>query len=1067
MKHRITLVAFVLLLLATVVMSVLQPHLTQAATITDKALDVRRRWGNAAMRCLQRSSHGPNNYDPLAIDDNDDVIGSSVDEAYHDLIANSAYSDDMVLGFDLVHDNATMSCENVIPKGLAELKLSVGGFTANDTQSAKELMLRVFAAGGGDWVVGQKYDIKNEVNNANRLLTAMTLKMKAIGAMDPPSNKLKVERVAPLVGLCFSASKNMNPSNYDPGHGDFKVPGLGSFMQIDNMDRGSFSWIKQNGGTNSTKPSQIGDINLSFAAPSNDSLSIGRKWHQNNTDDSSDFYPLGQDLNEATATNDFGIVDCHFVKKNASWIFADKRQWSIGASGQINYAGKPATSSSAAPSASGDQIKDKPSCPSILRSPLSWVGCEIITGATKLILQLDEAIVDALTTNANQTFDENSDNGAGFFKMWSAFRYISMSLLVLIALAMIFSQAIGGGLVDAYTLKKVIPRLVVAVIFISLSWQILKLLIDVVDAIGLSIRALIFAPFGGTDYIVGDFAKSFGGGDTLMLFGAAAGATLAFGFIGILTMAITGLLALIVGFTVVVVRDVVVILLVVMSPIAIVCFILPNTQKIWKMWHESLSKALLMFPLIMAFLAAGRVMAYVTLHGGSTGGGGPKGMAVQGMAFVAFFAPYFLLPKTLAMAGGILGTIGGIVNDRSRGAFDRLKNFRYNRAKQIHQERMDAKSRLGGGRFGKVYRRVASGGAHGSWSPTGASRRRWQEHEMKTLDASAGSMLEEGAARGFINDDAASLARDSSMTRRGFIQRYQALGHTRQEAESALARMEEATGARIGSDAMAVAAQRYRTSVSTTAYGSGPAGLELLKTDLRDMVDKGLISEHDAAGWMKANRGRAEYSSASFGETLDFVRGGDAEQQLASAFKGADPRDMSNWHQSTVESFAGQALTNFDTALGTGDQQQIDVAAADLANYHSMLASVSPRKAQAFADGPLAQGIVGVTFKRQKRDAHGTPMTVGRVDAAGAPVMKDGRQIMDPELEDYHPTFREYIDAARDDSQGHPDFHNRIREYGSARAAAGAAAGAPPPGGAGGAGGPGGPGGAGGPGGGP
>jgi len=99
-------------------------------------------------------------------------------------------------------------------------------------------------------------------------------------------------------------------------------------------------------------------------------------------------------------------------------------------------------------------------------------------------------------------------------------------------------------------------------------------------------------------------------------------------------------------------------------------YILPNTKKMYDIWWDSFAKALLMFPLITAFIAAGRVFALVANKGGN---GGPVG---QLMGFAAYFAPYFLLPLTFKFAGGALANIGGFVNDRHRGAFDRLRKHR-------------------------------------------------------------------------------------------------------------------------------------------------------------------------------------------------------------------------------------------------------------------------------------------------------------------------------------------------------------------------------------------------------
>jgi hypothetical protein len=94
-----------------------------------------------------------------------------------------------------------------------------------------------------------------------------------------------------------------------------------------------------------------------------------------------------------------------------------------------------------------------------------------------------------------------------------------------------------------------------------------------------------------------------------------------------------------------------------------------------------------MFPIIAGFIASGRVFSAVALQPNSSGGA--PGIFNQFIGFAAYFAPYFLLPLTFRFAGGALANIGGFVNDRHRGAFDGLKNFRGNQVKQRRAHAME------------------------------------------------------------------------------------------------------------------------------------------------------------------------------------------------------------------------------------------------------------------------------------------------------------------------------------------------------------------------------------------
>src|SRR5204862_5967758 len=106
--------------------------------------------------------------------------------------------------------------------------------------------------------------------------------------------------------------------------------------------------------------------------------------------------------------------------------------------------------------------------------------------------------------------------------------------------------------------------------------------------------------------------------------------------------------------------QILIMILVILAPVAIITYILPNTQRVYKFWWDAFSKALLMFPLIAGFIAAGRVFSAIAI---ANSDGGALG---QTIGFVAYFAPYFLIPATFRFAGGALSQLGGFVNDRGK-----------------------------------------------------------------------------------------------------------------------------------------------------------------------------------------------------------------------------------------------------------------------------------------------------------------------------------------------------------------------------------------------------------------
>jgi len=299
---------------------------------------------------------------------------------------------------------------------------------------------------------------------------------------------------------------------------------------------------------------------------------------------------------------------------------------------------------------------------------LNWILCAAINLAWGAANLMDSWIMNELDIDATAIFDGTTNAKSashGYYLAWNSFRVLATAILVIAGLIMVVSQAIGMEVFDAYTVRKVLPRLLVAVIGISLSWPLMRFVVEFFDTLGLDIREIMYSPFvgiGGTVSAGVGLLSYLGIGATIFIMGPAS-----------LTFLLTAMLAAFVGFIVLVVRQIAIVMLVIIAPIAIACYILPNTQKAWKLWYDNFLGLMLMFPIISALIAAGHIFAAVTDQGGPGGG-----VVAQAVGLMAYFAPYFMIPMAARMATGIIGNIAGFVNDRHKGAFDRLKGARSN-----------------------------------------------------------------------------------------------------------------------------------------------------------------------------------------------------------------------------------------------------------------------------------------------------------------------------------------------------------------------------------------------------
>jgi hypothetical protein len=318
-------------------------------------------------------------------------------------------------------------------------------------------------------------------------------------------------------------------------------------------------------------------------------------------------------------------------------------------------------------------------------NPLNWLLCGIVKGMNMIVTSLDDQINSMLvlgtggntsSDNPNNIFTDSSgtcgakDNACdNYYTAWQSFRNIALGLLVIVGLIVVISQALGMEILDAYTIRKMLPRVLIATIAIVLSWQLMRFCVTVSNDLGYGVGNLLDAPFHG----LGQNIKVGGANGLLATFALALGGAF-FDLFGMLAFVGTAALAVIVTFLVLTLRQIAVILLVIFSPVAIIAYVLPNTQRVYKFWWESFSKLLLMFPMIVAFLTAGHIFSAIASDQGN-------GFVHQTIAFIAYFGPYFAIPMTFRFAGGLMNGLGNAVNSRFEGARGMLSNVRSNRAK--------------------------------------------------------------------------------------------------------------------------------------------------------------------------------------------------------------------------------------------------------------------------------------------------------------------------------------------------------------------------------------------------
>lgn len=336
---------------------------------------------------------------------------------------------------------------------------------------------------------------------------------------------------------------------------------------------------------------------------------------------------------------------------------------------------------------------------------LAWIACPIISLLDTFFKSVDASVQNLLTVGEEKYRDDDLKES------WAAVRNIAYSLLILVMLIMVIGTALGFSVVDAYSVKKSLPRLVIAVMFIALSWEITGFMIQLSNDFGRGMLGIISSPLsvdpGNAGLTLEDmFSPTFGGA------AATAGAATVIG-VAIATpgtMAIVGSflmtasLIILTALLVLIARQLFILALIIFLPIAIIAWIFPGNDKLWKLSWGTFTKLLLMFPLITALIGVGRVFAFIVGHSTADTAEGVGNIGLEGnvlgsiLKLVAYIIPYALIPYTFKAAGGIFGNLVGMANDREKGVFDRIRKNRqthYERAgRNVVQKRADWQNRL-------------------------------------------------------------------------------------------------------------------------------------------------------------------------------------------------------------------------------------------------------------------------------------------------------------------------------------------------------------------------------------
>lgn len=296
---------------------------------------------------------------------------------------------------------------------------------------------------------------------------------------------------------------------------------------------------------------------------------------------------------------------------------------------------------------------------------IGWLICPVVNFVS--------AIVDGLYGMLESLFlitePLSTDTGSATFKVWAQIRNIANLAFILAFIIIVFSHVSSLGLSN-YHIKKMLPRLIIAAILVNISYWVCAIAIDVSNILGAHSKSIfdeVINVDSGTTRPVGS-----GPGPDSFAWTAFA-ATVVIGGTALVSIGvffpilITALAALVTVVAVLLMREALILLLVVISPLAFVAFLLPNTEGLFNKWRQLLTVLLLMYPIIGAIVGGSRLASQIIMAGSE----GDEMRQMVGAAISVI--PLFITPVVMKTAGGVLNRFAGMVNDTDKGVFDNLR----------------------------------------------------------------------------------------------------------------------------------------------------------------------------------------------------------------------------------------------------------------------------------------------------------------------------------------------------------------------------------------------------------
>lgn len=306
---------------------------------------------------------------------------------------------------------------------------------------------------------------------------------------------------------------------------------------------------------------------------------------------------------------------------------------------------------------------------------LGWILCPVIEAAGNAT----DKIYSFIESNFLQLKAELFASGNTTYTGWTNFRNFANILFAIAFVVVILSQVTGIG-INNYGVKKILPRLIMVVVLVNLSYILCQIAVDLSNIVGSGLYDLFEDLAGTVTPQTGSFLEALGNSvnvraivvTLLATLGLASGTMLLINNIEIwllpILLAVLGaIISVLTLFITLGIRQAGIIILVVLSPLAIICYALPNTKKIFDKWLHMLSSLLMVYPIASALMGGGQYASKLLVNIPQE----DSGFFYMLVAMLLGIVPVFFIPsivrKSLDAIGGLGSKIQNLSSRASRG----------------------------------------------------------------------------------------------------------------------------------------------------------------------------------------------------------------------------------------------------------------------------------------------------------------------------------------------------------------------------------------------------------------